>query len=314
MSNATSIAPRSSVTLPEAFARGVARLADFLGDARPAQRDAGPALVVRDLRTTRRALTAALAGERPLTPDAPLVARLARALVRAALAPATGISGPNHHAAQAAHRPRLLLAARALGPDVFTLAYRQEEACDAHRFIAGARDTGRRWGRGYHVAPFRSPEGRPMVAAVDARGMLATLAEVTHLQGDGRDPDTGTAIDVAAVFLDPACQANYGAGYLPEGVHVAPWIPWNAPRGATLLAIDGGARLVASVVIPDANDTHAVIAARKDLATVLEVAPTPDHVAALDYEDAAEYQDTDDDFDAGDEWKRGTRYDPRARS
>jgi hypothetical protein len=277
-----------------------ARLLDQFRDKQFERLEQGEGLA-RCLKTHAPRLKAWLAGTAAIPRDARVVRRMVELLV---------IYGRQNVSERT--RARMFSAARALvGDVVFQLEYRVAEARDG------------RWrmrqpavlGDGYHVAPVLSANGRPMLVAI-LQGRLGLIAEIP--ESPGRVADNGDPIaDIAtALTLE-----HYSHGLYGEGVHVAPWRPWEHPTGRYLIAVDADHRLTASIKVPDAEDGAAVVAAIKDMTVALELAKSicEESEAAAKaptgwvdpYDDGHE---CDRDDGCGESWKFGTIYDKRPRN
>lgn len=239
-----------------------------------------------------------------------LVRDLARHLCTLALDAKGGPAGAEGRA--------LLAAVARFGADVYRDAY---QAAEEWRETVAHRPE--MLPPGVHVAPFTDADGaRPVLLAVGPHGQLwnmATVAAVCDETIEQCPPTRGQPArrprvytpDVAwtSTFLSGRALANGGHRLLPPGVHRAPWRVVGYPLEAVeLVAIGGRNRLVARVVVASGRAAD-LVAARKDLAAVLdldaarEAGESDADDGADDYTDGYGRDDDDSAEDFGDAWK-----------
>jgi hypothetical protein len=234
-------------------------------------------------------------GSKPIPTDGRVVRRLVYQLVWVAGMIDDGV-----------RRKRLRAAAATLDPDAYREEYQLHEQWTAKTDARGV--LGRLLSPGLHIAPFLSESGEMVMLPVDARHRLGCMQEFDAIESRRVTAGASTTASSVADFY-----RAYGHELLTEGVHLARWRPWSG-KGVVYLAIDAEHRLVAMVEVPDHENGAALVAAKHDMATALEIVKAQQREQPDTYHESDGYEDTDDDdFNGGDEWKRGSRYDPRVR-
>ena len=236
-------------------------------------------------------VSAALDGLTPIAATDPVAQRVVHCLIQIALTGATR-----------GQRDRTLTLARSIAPDSFATAYTRVEQL----FVLDAIGRRKLMGSGFKVAPYLSAGGKLVIVAIDGRNCLGCAGEVGSLSGGTfQEPDNNTWDNpdwtsaewrTAEDIIHKRNDDIYDHRFLDDGVHVAPWRPWNCEAGCCLVALDKKSRLVASVDVEDEKDGPAVLAAWKAMRMALDA-------ITLDVP-WDENTDPDDDL-PGDEWKKG---------